>query len=343
MRKILFILILSGLFVEEGFAQDPQYSQFYSAPLYLSPAFAGTSQQARVGANYRTQWPAIDANYVTFSAWGDYFIDDKNSGVGFIITRDREGLVGLTSTTIAAQYAYQIPITEKITFRPGIQAGYVLRDINFDRLTFGDQFDADGNPSLPTGENFSTGENKGFFDFSAGALLYSNQFWIGGSAHHINRPNQSLIGESSPLPIRWSGHAGYKFLLAPGTLGSGLMSKPQERSLSPTVQYRQQGKFSQLDLGLYFTYEPIMFGMWYRGLPFKPFEGSPNNEAIVFLVGFTQRGVSDEFYFGYSYDVTISQLGSQSGGAHEFSIIYSWFAANPRKPPKNVRIIPCPR
>jgi len=343
MRKHIWIFLFLVVFAKEGYGQDPQYSQFYSAPLYLSPAFAGTSQQARVGINYRTQWPAIDANFVTFSAWGDYFIDEKNSGVGFIVTRDREGLVGLTSTNIAAQYAYQIPLTDKITFRPGIQVGYMLRDINFDRLTFGDQFDVDGNPSLPTGENFSTGENKGFFDFGAGGLIYSDRFWIGGSAHHLNRPNQSLIGEQSPLPIRWSGHAGYKFFLTPGTLGSGLMSRSQERSFSPTVQYRQQGKFSQLDLGMYLTYEPIMFGLWYRGLPFKPFEGLPNNEAIVFLVGFTQRGDTDEFHFGYSYDVTISQLGAQSGGAHEFSLTYSWFAGNPRKPPKNVRLIPCPR
>src|SRR5437667_6058984 len=78
-------------------AQDPQFSQFYAAPLYLKPAFAGSTQQARVGMNYRNQWPAIDANFSTISAYGDLYIEDKNSGVGALLTRDYVGIVGLQS------------------------------------------------------------------------------------------------------------------------------------------------------------------------------------------------------------------------------------------------------
>ena len=93
------------------YAQDVQYSQFYSAPLYLNPAFAGSSEYTRVGANYRSQWPALEANFVTMSAYADHFIDDKNSGVGFLIQTDEEGLAGLRSTCLAAFYAYQLPIS----------------------------------------------------------------------------------------------------------------------------------------------------------------------------------------------------------------------------------------
>src|SRR5688500_10120908 len=78
-------------------AQDPQFSQFYAAPLYLNPAFAGSTNQARAGINYRNQWPAIDANFTTMSFFADYFIEDKNSDVGLLVTRDREGLAGLRS------------------------------------------------------------------------------------------------------------------------------------------------------------------------------------------------------------------------------------------------------
>jgi len=73
-------------------AQDPQFSQFYAAPLYLNPALTGATGQARAGINYRNQWPAIDAIFTTLSAYFDYFIEDKRSGVGIIITRDQEGL-----------------------------------------------------------------------------------------------------------------------------------------------------------------------------------------------------------------------------------------------------------
>ena len=78
-------------------AQDPQFSQFYAAPLYLNPALAGSTGQARAGINYRSQWPAIDANFTTMSAYFDYFIEDAKSGVGVILNRDVEGLAGLRS------------------------------------------------------------------------------------------------------------------------------------------------------------------------------------------------------------------------------------------------------
>jgi hypothetical protein len=54
---------VSGFVVGSVTAQDPQYSQFYAAPLYLNPAFAGATGQNRIGINYRNQWPAIDANF----------------------------------------------------------------------------------------------------------------------------------------------------------------------------------------------------------------------------------------------------------------------------------------
>src|SRR3954471_14488121 len=81
-------------------AQDPQFSQFYAAPLYLNPAFAGSTGQARAGLNYRNQCPAIDANFTTMSAFFDYYIEDKKSGVGMIMTRDVEGLAGLRSLSL---------------------------------------------------------------------------------------------------------------------------------------------------------------------------------------------------------------------------------------------------
>src|SRR5882672_57041 len=112
-------------------AQDPQFSQFYAAPLYLNPAFAGSTGQARVGMNYRNQWPAIDANFTTFSAYGDFYIEEKNSGVGFIINRDREGIFGMTSTSVGLQYSYDLKLTSKFSFRPGFQAAVYNRAINF--------------------------------------------------------------------------------------------------------------------------------------------------------------------------------------------------------------------
>ena len=63
---------------------------------------------------------------------------------------------------------------------------------------------------------------------------------------------------------------------------------------------------------------------------------------IVLLLGFTQLGAKDAINIGYSFDYTISKLGTGSGGAHEFSLVYTWPMRNPRKPPRDKLIIPCP-
>ncbi len=324
-------------------AQDPQYSQFYAAPLYLNPAFAGSTSQARFGINYRNQWPAIDANFTTISAFFDTYIEDKNSGVGVMLTRDREGILGLQSISLAAQYSYNLSLTDGLSFRPGVQVALYQRSVNFDKLTFGDQFDpATGDVINPTSAEALGGGNKFFPDLSFGGLFYTPRAWLGVAAHHITQPNQSLVGEESRLPMKISAHTGIKFHFRPGVVGSGIYARPSERSIAPALQYRHQGQFDQMDIGAYLTLEPLIVGMWYRGVPFKKVNGFSNNESIVLLLGFTKKGAKDILNIGYSYDYTISKLGPGSGGAHEFSLVYSWSTRDPRKPPKDKLIIPCP-
>ncbi|MDZ7648916.1 MAG: type IX secretion system membrane protein PorP/SprF [Cytophagales bacterium] len=56
MRKHTLLLLFLGMGMA-AHAQDPQFSQYYAAPLYLNPAFTGTTQDHRFITNYRNQWP----------------------------------------------------------------------------------------------------------------------------------------------------------------------------------------------------------------------------------------------------------------------------------------------
>jgi type IX secretion system PorP/SprF family membrane protein len=277
------------------------------------------------------------------SVYFDYFIEDYNSGIGIIINRDEEGLAGLRSLNIGLQYSYELQITKDIGFRPGVQVSLYNRNVDFSKLTFGDQFDENGyvNKAI-TDEIFSTTSARTFADISFGGVLFTRSAWLGVSAWHVTTPNQSLIGETAPLPMKLSLHGGFKFYMKPGVVGSGVYSRKSERSIAPAFQYRHQGKFDQMDLGLYFTFEPIVLGTWYRGVPFKKLGPFVNNESIVLLLGFTKLGAKDAINVGYSFDYTISKLGIGSGGAHEFSLAYTWPMRNPRKPPKDKLVIPCP-
>ncbi len=332
----IIVLILAVPVISSG--QDPQFSQFYAAPLYLNPAFAGSTGLARAGLNYRNQWPSINASFVTYSAFFDYFFEGVNSGVGILFMSDKEGLAGLNTNYIALQYAYEFRITENLVVRPGLEGSYTISNLDFGNLVFGDQINYQGIFKPVTDEMFNSDFRNNYFDVSSGVLVYSRNLWVGFSAHHLLQPNQSFLEENSRLPIKYSVHAGYKILL-PTARNLSYSKGYRDVSLTPTLQYKQQGQFSQVDAGLYFTYEPVVFGMSYRGIPVKMVDGYPNNESVIFLAGITTNGLS----IGYSYDYTISGLTARTGGAHEVSIRYEFFLGNPRKPPKNVRQLPCPK
>ena len=340
-KKVKLSVLIVLIFQQLGSAQDPQFSQFYAAPLYLNPAFAGSSGLARVGLNYRNQWPSLNTNFVTYSAYFDYFFEDFNSGVGLILTSDREGLAGLQAHSAGLQYAYQLRLTDKLTFRPGFQAGVTMKNINFNDLVFESQINpmTGFDPDLVSGE-VGFGSNVFYVDLAAGGLFYSQDFWFGGAVHHITEPNQSFADEGvSPLPMKISFHGGYKIPIKTSYNNRNVFGEIREISLTPTAQYKYQGQFDQLDVGLYFTYEPLVIGAWYRGIPFKTINGFPNNESAIVLVGLSK----DNLNIGYSFDYTLSELGIASGGAHEISLRYEFFLGNPRRPAKNVRRIPCPK
>jgi type IX secretion system PorP/SprF family membrane protein len=87
-------------------------------------------------------------------------------------------------------------------------------------------------------------------------------------------------------------------------------------SLAPAILYQRQAPFDQLDLGVNFFYEPLILGLWYRGIPIqKNVAGRINQDAIAGLAGFRYKN----WIFTYSYDATISSL-NRSGGAHEVSL-----------------------
>jgi hypothetical protein len=59
MRKIYQLIILTILSLNVH-AQDPHFSQFFSSPLTLNPAFTGKFDGSwRLAANHRDQWPSI--------------------------------------------------------------------------------------------------------------------------------------------------------------------------------------------------------------------------------------------------------------------------------------------
>ena len=79
--KMIFIVAATVLMSGLSWGQDPQFSQFYSTPLYLNPAFTGNTIQGRVGGNYRKQWQGIPGAFTSYTFFYDHNLDRFNSNL----------------------------------------------------------------------------------------------------------------------------------------------------------------------------------------------------------------------------------------------------------------------
>lgn len=308
LKTLLLLTLITVGFVGVK-AQDPHFSQFYANPLYLNPAFAGSVVCPRVVMNYRNQWPSIPGSYVTYNASFDMHFNAIGGGLGLLVNSDRAGEGVLTTQSVSLIYSARIRVSREFFIKAGLQAGFFQKSLDFNKLTFGDQIDNQwGFTSLtaeptPAGGSYSTADA----DFAAGILGYGPKFFIGFAAHHLVPVNEAFIsGNESYLPMKLTSHVGMKI---PLTAAGRHRLRPTDPVLSPNILFMQQGLFHQLNYGLYYQRQPIIFGLWYRHF----FEGS---DAIILLVGFEY----DKFKFGYSYDITVSELSNASGGAHEISM-----------------------
>ncbi len=333
MRNTLHIaaIIAAMLCVVKTQAQDPQFSQFYAAPQYLNPALTGNTHQDRIALNYRLQWPGVRPGYETYSVAYDHRFADLNCGMGGWVMKDKAGSNGLSHTTIALAYSYEVRVSYKYAARAGLRMGYTFRNLDPSGFLFADQIIRDNAPrSIET----NMVEGISYMDLATGGVFYSERLWVGASFSHINRPNQSLMldGEAR-LPVRTSIHTGYRVAL------DGRRFAKSETKATIATHFKMQGKWDQFDIGGYIDHRLLSFGLWYRGLPIlKAYQpGYGNSDAVILMAGVATE---NQLRFTYSYDVTVSKLTMRSAGAHEISLIYEW----PKKQrSRRHKIVPCPK
>ena len=309
-NKITVILLLLVLGLQHVNAQDVGFSQFYANPVYLNPAFAGSKVAPRISLTYRAQWPGLVSAFTTVSASYDQYIPDLHGGIGAIVVADWQGDHGILSTTaLGAVYSFRFRVIEDIYINLALQANVVNTSLNWEEqfLRFPDQIDPNNGFINRTSATAPDQLSKFYPDFAAGLLIYGPAWYAGFAAHHLNQPSQGLYSED-PVPMRFTANAG------------GLINLSEERRrqsslglgqpvVSPNFIYQYQGGFNYFNYGLYLDWRPFLVGAWFR-------HGVINSDAFIFMLGVQQ----DYFKVGYSYDVTVSQLGNSTAGAHELTI-----------------------
>jgi type IX secretion system PorP/SprF family membrane protein len=325
MKKIIIIgSFLLGWNPINTIAQGLHFSQFYNAPLLTNPSNTGLlpSEEYRVGVNYRDQYNKVPVPYKTYSAFGDFTLMRKKNetnwlGVGFAIFSDDAGGASLKLTNLQASLAYHIQTSDNTMWSIGASGANVNRRINFDKLTFDEQWDEFSfNNDLPNRENVNQGSIN-YLDINGGASFayYNNQktfIRVSAGASHINAPTETFLGVKNRLGIR------------PNLSVAGVFKTSNNTIFEPSAYYTSQKKASELVMGAFYRINMNRGGMDYN------LNGDNHlllgtfyrwGDAVIPKVGYKYK----DFTLTTTYDFTISRLSvanSRAGGL-ELSLIYS--------------------
>lgn len=300
----------------EGKAQDPIFTQYYIVPETLNPGFSGISGAPYAGILQRVQWPQLDLKIQTSYAFGSFWIDEMNSGIGFnaILQKESQNNYKLSQANI--NYAYRIQLTDDWFFRPGIEVGLGMKDFGFQNLLLEDQININTGINNPTSIDPLTPKSTiKFIDISTGMVFNTEKSWIAISLKHINRPNISLRDErNEPLEMLLSLSTGYELKLLDYV---DVAILPNEAKLLATANYMRQGRFDRLDVGTIFDFDKFLIGSTFT---MDILDKVQNSHFLTSINPFFGIRLND-LKLGVSYDINTSKIG-RTNGVYEFSLTY---------------------
>lgn len=301
-------LLLGG--ASAGRAQDVYFSQPFATRLHTNPAFAGLFDDYSATLSFRNQFPNLPGSFITTQLAADLRPNTpgQHHALGLLLNQDRSGAAGYTRFEAGGVYAYHTRLTSRLALSGGLRASYGRQRVGYDNFVFGDQIQEDGSVTTPTAEALDFAPVN-YLSLGTGAVIYTDQAWLSLAGQHLNQPNLGFQRQSQlPLIINISG--GYKFfVIKPGT---GLATR--EISFTPVAAYTSQGGSQRLETGMYFAASPVTVGAVYRNI-FALSSVEPQ-QLLAVVAGVQAGGLR----LGYSYDVGLSQLSADLGGAHEVTI-----------------------
>jgi type IX secretion system PorP/SprF family membrane protein len=277
-------------------AQDPAFSQSFSSALNLNPALTGFTGFTRIQASQRIQWPELPSAYYTTYLAADFSSKGDKFGFGISTMYDNAGSNVLTTFSQTLNFAYRLKFSDNSALRFGLGLGWSSRSIRWEGLIFGDEIDPRFGYVSTTPQTGPSRSTVIFGRVNVGVFFQNKFLYAGYSVFNVNEPNQSFSTiSSSKLPMRHSVQVGAKVY----------QNDNEDFRISLAgVLYRQQD-FQTLLLGINSMYKRIGLGLMYR-----------NKDAFIAALSYNQK----RFQVRYSYDLTVSRLTNQTGGAHEFSL-----------------------
>ncbi len=297
MKKLRYILffLLACIYIADA-QQMPQYSQYMFNDYITNPAIAGTKEYYQARSNNRYQWTGIvDApKTYTLSIYGP----DKRKDIGYGGYAFND-VTGPTSRTgIYGSYSYNFRIDGDIRISLGLSAGLLQFKIDGSKIILHDE---EEDPSL--GDAMYV---KYTPDATFGAYVYAHNFYggIGISQLFGNRINFKGLEsyDKSNLKQHLFMNAGYLYAIN------------EEFVLEPSFMFKAVYPIPvHFDIATRIIYQEIA---WF-GISWRTGFANQTTDAFNLMIGYNHE---NQLLFGYSYDITLSNLKNYSSGTHELMI-----------------------
>ncbi len=312
-NHINFLIILAGMFFlgnrDLSAQQLPQYSQYMMNKFLINPAVAGSEGYTAFNLTAREQWIGMENSPRTYALSAQSRIL-KNSfvsrgasirkkrsaasrsgkvGLGGYIFTDQSGLVSRTGAKFT--YAYHISFQRgQLSF--GLSGSFYQFRVDREAIRLYD----------PDDDLVNNYNNRMFIPDADIGVYYSDpRFYAGFSASQLF---------SASLKFGQASYENFKLLRHYYLIGGYNIDINDYLILEPSVLLKTSEiwKF-QLDLtGQLYIYENYWAGLSYRT--------GATAGAIIIMGGVKV----DKFYFGYSFDYTLSSIMRHSFGSHEFTL-----------------------
>ncbi|MEG3658773.1 type IX secretion system membrane protein PorP/SprF [Arenibacter palladensis] len=285
--KLLIILLLwsNGMLMAQ---QLPQYTQYMYNTSTINPAYVNEDNRMDATLSYRAQWIGIDGAPETKALTVSGIINSR-IGLGINIFKDNIG--PSTEFNTNAILSYYLYLTKKVKMSLGINAGIDFFEVDYSK---GNYYDADD-------VLFSYDNYYNALPGVGGGIFIFGENWYGGFSVPNILINQSNVVSDKNL-IHRDNHIYF--------IGGYVMDINASLKLKPSVLVKA---IDNAPLTIDASLNVLFLQKFTLGASHRL------KDSYSALAGFQ---ISKNFFLGYSYDYSISDLGDYNQGSHELILKY---------------------
>lgn len=294
------------LFCFFSFSQElqlPVFTQYLADNHFvLSPTFAGIGDNLRIRANGLTQWVGIKNAPQNQSLYADFRIRNR-SGIGLSLYNDSNGNTSQTGAKFSFAHHIILDYYSKQYLSFGLS--YNINSFKIDISKFNTTHEIPIlDPSIINNRSISNN------NFDVGLLYRNKGFYTSLNATNVlPKSIDRFTGIEPSLILNYQLYSGY--------LIKNSYNRNVEIEPSIFFQYFAGDQRSTTDINIkyrrYNSYDDYYWaGVSYRFLN----DQALNPLAVGPMAGFKKAN----FYFGYSYQITLSQIAAYNSGTHMITL-----------------------